>query len=151
MKAATRFELRPIAELIPYANNAKTHPPKQIEALRRSLQEFGFVSPVVIDEAGNVIAGHGRLLAAQANGETMAPCVIADYLTEEQRRAYILAENNYLQVSNYVQGAITSADPEDAAKWLLAQDRLTKQILTLGDELGLTPNARRARGLTAPR
>lgn len=64
---------------------------------------------------------------------------------------YILAENNYLQVSNYVQGAITAADPEDAAKWLLAQDRLTKQILTLGDELGLTPKARRARGLTAPR
>lgn len=106
MKTATRFELRPIAELIPYANNAKTHPPEQIEALRRSLQEFGFVSPVVIDEAGNVIAGHGRLLAAQANGETMAPCVIADYLTEDQRRAYILADNKLSEMGGWDEGLV---------------------------------------------
>ena len=106
MKTATRFELRPIAELIPYANNAKTHPPEQIKALRRSLQEFGFVSPVVIDEAGNVIAGHGRLLAAQANGETVAPCVIADYLTEEQRRAYILADNKLSEMGGWDEGLV---------------------------------------------
>ena len=106
MKAATRFELRPIAELFPYANNAKTHPPEQIEALRRSLREFGFVAPVVIDEAGNVIAGHGRLLAAQANGETMAPCVIADYLTEDQRRAYILADNKLSEMGGWDEGLV---------------------------------------------
>lgn len=106
MKHATRFELRPIAELIPYANNAKTHPPEQIEALRRSLQEFGFVAPVVIDESGHVIAGHGRLLAAQANGETVAPCVIADYLNETQRRAYILADNRLSEMGGWDAGLV---------------------------------------------
>ena len=74
-----------------------------------------------------------------------------DALNTDVLAKYILAENNYLQVSNYVQSSITAADPEDAAKWLLAQDRLTKQILALGDELGLTPKARRARGLSAAR
>ena len=98
MKTPTRFELRPIAELIPYSQNAKTHPPEQIEALRRSLRAFGFVSPVLIDGAGNVIAGHGRLLAAQAEGETMAPCVLVEHLTDAQRRAYVLADNKLTEL-----------------------------------------------------
>ncbi len=67
------------------------------------------------------------------------------------RRYYILAENEYLRVSNLVQAAISRGDPENSNKWLAAQDRLTKQILTLGEELGLTPKARKARGLIAPR
>ena len=106
MKTATRFELRPIAELIPYANNAKTHPPEQIEALRRSLREFGFVSPVVIDEAGNVIAGHGRLLAAQAEGETVAPCVLVEHLSDKERQAYILADNKLSEMGGWDEGKV---------------------------------------------
>lgn len=64
---------------------------------------------------------------------------------------FILAENEYLRISELVQNAIARGDPEDSNKWLLAQDRLTKQILSLGDELGLNPSTRRARGLIAPR
>lgn len=96
-----RLEVRKISELIPYENNARTHPPEQIEKLRRSLREFGFVSPVLIDTAGNVIAGHGRLLAAEMEGIETAPCVIAEHLTDAQRRAYILADNRLAETSDW--------------------------------------------------
>lgn len=75
MKMTERLERRKISEMIPYANNARTHSPAQIELLRRSLREFGFVSPVLIDAAGNVIAGHGRIEAARLEGIEEVPCV----------------------------------------------------------------------------
>lgn len=83
----------PVAELVPYEHNARTHSDEQVERLRRSLREFGFVSPILIDEERRVIAGHGRLLAAQAEGMESVPCVRVGSLTEAQRRAYILADN----------------------------------------------------------
>ena len=108
MKTPTGFELRRIDELIPYAQNARTHPPEQIEALRRSMKRFGFVAPVGIDAAGNVIYGHGRLLAAQAEGETMAPCVIVDHLSEEERAAYILADNKLAELSGWDEDLVSA-------------------------------------------
>ncbi len=101
VKMTQRLEVRKISELIPYENNARTHPPEQIEKLRRSLREFGFVSPVLIDAAGNVIAGHGRLLAATMEGFETAPCVIAEHLSDAQRRAYILADNRLAELSGW--------------------------------------------------
>lgn len=87
--------------------------------------------------------------------EALAPQLSAmgtlDELNADLAAKYILAENEYLRVSNLVQGAISRGDPDDSNKWLAAQDRLTKQILTLGEELGLTPKARKTRGLIAPR
>ena len=71
-----------------------------------------------------------------------------DELNADMLAKYILGENNYLKISNYVQKAIAEGDAEAASKWLAAQDRLTKQILALAAELGITPKARRARGLT---
>ena len=82
-----------IDELIPYENNAKIHGPEQIEQLRRSLREFGFVSPVLIDEDKNLIAGHGRVEAARAEGMIEVPYVMVSELSEAQRRAYIIADN----------------------------------------------------------
>lgn len=99
MKMTERLEKRKISELIPYANNARTHSPAQIELLRRSLREFGFVSPVLIDAAGNVIAGHGRIEAARLEGIEEAPCVLVEHLTDAQRRAYILADNRLAELS----------------------------------------------------
>ena len=61
-----QLERRPISELVPYARNARTHTDAQIAQLRASIREFGFINPVLIDAAGNIIAGHGRVLAAQA-------------------------------------------------------------------------------------
>ena len=101
MHMTERLEKRKISELIPYANNARTHSPAQIELLRRSLREFGFVAPVLIDGAGNVIAGHGRIEAAKAEGIEEAPCVLVEHLTDAQRRAYILADNRLAELSTW--------------------------------------------------
>ena len=93
MKTTTDLQLVAADQLIPYINNARTHSPEQINKLRSSLREFGFVNPVIIDRDYNVIAGHGRLEAAKAEGITEVPCVFADYLTPAQKKAYILADN----------------------------------------------------------
>ena len=101
VKMTQRLEIRKISELIPYANNARTHSPSQIEQLRRSLREFGFVTPVLIDGAGNVIAGHGRIEAAKLEGIEEAPCVLVEHLTDAQRRAYILADNRLAELADW--------------------------------------------------
>ena len=95
-----------IDELVPYANNAKTHGPEQIGQLRRSLREFGFVSPVLIDEDKNLIAGHGRVEAARAEGMTKVPYVTVSDLTEAQRRAYIIADNRLTEAGVWDAGRL---------------------------------------------
>ena len=96
-KTTTKLEMVKVSELIPYVNNARTHSQEQVNKLRSSLREFGFVNPVIIDADKNVIAGHGRLMAAKEEGITEVPCVLVDYLTEAQKKAYILADNRYAQ------------------------------------------------------
>lgn len=91
--AAEQLTMVPIDDLIPYANNAKKHGAKQINQIRASLREFGFVTPVLIDFDNNIIAGHGRVEAARAEGMSEVPCVLVTNLTEAQRKAYILADN----------------------------------------------------------
>ena len=93
MKTTTEMQLVPITKLVPYVNNARTHSPEQINKLRSSLREFGFINPVIIDRDFGVIAGHGRILAAKEEGIAEVPCVFADHLTEAQKKAYILADN----------------------------------------------------------
>ena len=93
MNMTSEMERVPVAKLIPYINHARTHSPEQIKKLRASLREFGFVNPVIIDREYNVIAGHGRIMAAKEEGITEVPCVYADHLTEAQKKAYILADN----------------------------------------------------------
>jgi len=93
MNMTSEMERVPVDRLIPYINNARTHSPEQIKKLRASLREFGFVNPVIIDREYNVIAGHGRIMAAKEEGITEVPCVYVDHLTEAQRKAYILADN----------------------------------------------------------
>lgn len=90
-----------IDELIPYENNAKIHGPEQIEQLRRSLREFGFVSPVLIDKDKNLIAGHGRVEAARAEGMIEVPYVTVSELSEAQRRAYIIADNRLAETGEW--------------------------------------------------
>ena len=92
-RTTTEMNLVDINKLIPYINNARTHSPEQINKLRASLREFGFVNPVIIDKDFNIIAGHGRVEAAKAEGIKEVPCVLVDYLTEAQKKAYILADN----------------------------------------------------------
>lgn len=92
-KTTTEMKLIETSKLIPYVNNARTHSPAQVMKLRSSLREFGFINPVIIDRDLNVIAGHGRIMAAKEEGIKEIPCVFVDYLTEAQKKAYILADN----------------------------------------------------------
>lgn len=93
MKTAERFEKVNIDHLVPYARNARTHSKEQILQLRASIREFGFLNPALIDKDLNIIAGHGRILAAKEEGFTEIPCVFVEHLTESQKRAYIIADN----------------------------------------------------------
>ena len=93
MKTTTEMKLIPITKLVPYVNNARTHSAEQINKLRSSLREFGFVSPVIIDRSYSILCGHGRVLAAKEEGYTDVPCVFVDEMTEAQKKAYILADN----------------------------------------------------------
>ncbi len=93
MNTTERFEKVNIDWLVPYARNARTHSKEQILQLRASLREFGFVNPVIVDKDLNVIAGHGRIMAAKEEGITEVPCVFAEHLTDAQKRAYIIADN----------------------------------------------------------
>lgn len=92
-KTTSEMQLVPVAKLVPYQNNARTHSKEQINKLRASIREFGFVNPVIIDRDFNVIAGHGRIAAAREENITEVPCVFVDHLTEAQKKAYILADN----------------------------------------------------------
>ncbi|WP_129724709.1 site-specific DNA-methyltransferase [Xylanivirga thermophila] len=93
MKTTEELKLIDIDELIPYANNARTHSKDQINKLRSSLREFGFINPILIDKDYNILAGHGRVMAAREEGIKEVPCVLVEHLTEAQKKAYILADN----------------------------------------------------------
>lgn len=104
--AAEQLLMVPIGELVPYANNARVHSKAQIAQLRASLREFGFVTPVLIDFDNNIIAGHGRVEAARAEGMAEVPCVLVSSLTEAQRRAYILADNRLSETAAWDEPAL---------------------------------------------
>jgi ParB-like chromosome segregation protein Spo0J len=81
------------ADLIPYARNARTHSESQVAQIAGSIQEFGFTNPVLIDSENGIIAGHGRVMAAQKLGLKSVPCIRLGHLSDAQKRAYILADN----------------------------------------------------------
>ena len=83
----------PIPSLKPYPRNARTHSRKQIRQIARSIEEFGWTNPVLIDAKGGIIAGHGRVEAAKLLGLSQVPTIRIEHLTETQKRAYILADN----------------------------------------------------------
>ncbi len=84
---------RRVEELLPYAKNARTHSPAQVQEIVNSMKAFGWTNPILIDEHDQIIAGHGRLLAAQRLKLKKVPCIILEGLTEEQRKAYVIADN----------------------------------------------------------
>lgn len=86
-------EERPIAALLPYAHNARTHSPEQVEKIAASVREWGWTNPVLIDERNVIIAGHGRVLAAQLLKLEAVPVIVARGWTEAQKRAYVIADN----------------------------------------------------------
>ncbi len=82
-----------VADLIPYARNSRTHSDAQVAKIAASIREFGFLNPIIVDGANGIIAGHGRVLAAQKLGLAQLPVIEAAHLTEAQKRAYVIADN----------------------------------------------------------
>lgn len=97
----TEIHVRKISDLVPYENNARIHSPEQIEKLRRSILQFGFLRPLLINSENGVLCGHGRMEAAKLAGMTELPCVLADHLSEEERIAYILADNELAEQASW--------------------------------------------------
>ena len=93
MKSRTDVQLRKVADLVPFANNARTHSDEQIAAIMASIKEFGWTNPILIDGENGIVAGHGRLTAATRLGIEEVPTLELDGLTDAQRRAYIIADN----------------------------------------------------------
>jgi hypothetical protein len=80
-------------DLKPFAKNAKRHSPEQVEAIARSMESFGFLNPVLVGPDMEIVAGHGRALAAKSLGLEFVPCIVLGHLTAQQRRAYVIADN----------------------------------------------------------
>ena len=87
------IEHRSVASLVPYANNARTHSDEQVTQIARSIEEFGFVNPVLVGSDDVIVAGHGRLIAAKQLGMETVPVIVLGHLTETQRRALVIADN----------------------------------------------------------
>jgi ParB-like chromosome segregation protein Spo0J len=111
---AKRLEMWPLERLRPYANNARIHSERQVEQIAASIREFGFTAPILVDSADGILAGHGRLQAAQLLGLAEVPVVVLDHLDEKQRRAYLLADNRLAEGATW--------DEELLAKELAAID-----------------------------
>ena len=88
-----KYKISKVADLIPYANNSRLHSDEQVTQVASSIKEFGFTSPVLIDDQGGIIAGHGRIMAAKKLNMDEVPCIILEGLTEAQKKAYIIADN----------------------------------------------------------
>lgn len=112
-----------LEKLRPYERNAKIHDENQVEKIAESIKEFGFISPCLIDEENNIIAGHGRVMAAKKLGLETVPCVYIEGLTEAQRRVYILADNKLTEMGGWDKELISSE---------------LEGISSLGFDIGLT-------------
>ena len=90
---ADNIERRKVADLVPYARNSRTHSAEQVAQIAASIKEWGWTVPVLIEPDGGIIAGHGRIMAAQRLGIDEVPCMIAEGWTDAQKRAYVIADN----------------------------------------------------------
>ncbi len=90
---ADKIEQWPTAKLLPYARNARTHSDDQVAQIAASIAEFGFTNPILAGSDGVIVAGHGRLAAAQKLGLAVVPVVVLDHLSATQRRALVIADN----------------------------------------------------------
>lgn len=90
---AKQIEMWLVEKLVPWARNPRTHSDAQVAQIAASIDEFGFNNPILVDSKAGIIAGHGRLLAAKKLGLIEVPVIVLDHLTEAQKRAYIIADN----------------------------------------------------------
>jgi DNA modification methylase len=98
---AAQVEMWQVADLAPYAKNARQHPPEQIDQIAASMERFGFTIPMLVGEDGTIIAGHGRLMAAAQLGLAEVPVMVARGWSEEDRRLYTLADNRLAEIAEW--------------------------------------------------
>lgn len=103
---ADNVERRKVADLIPYARNSRTHSAEQVAQIAASIKEWGWTVPVLIEPDGGIIAGHGRIMAAQKLGIVEVPCMVAEGWSEGQKRAYIIADNKLALNSDWDMDAL---------------------------------------------
>lgn len=142
---SAQIEHLPIESLIPYARNSRTHSDQQVSQIAGSIQEFGFCNPVLIDGAGVIIAGHGRVMAAQRLKLETVPCLRLSHLTDAQKRAYVIADNRLALSGGWDEELLANelsdlrADEFDLALLGFDADELTELLnFELNDE---TPQA----------
>ena len=96
-----KIEYKPLKDLIPYARNARTHSEAQVKQLAASIREFNFCNPILISSGNDIVAGHGRALAAELLGMDLVPTITLGHLSDTQRRAYVLADNRLAENSGW--------------------------------------------------
>jgi ParB-like chromosome segregation protein Spo0J len=141
---ATAIEKRAVEALIPYARNARTHSEAHIAQIAAAISEWGWTNPLLVDEAGTIIAGHGRVLAARKLGIAEVPVIVARGWSEAQRRAYVLADN---------QLALNAGWDESLLRLELADLRdmaFDLSLIGFGEEQQASLLADRTEGLTDP-
>lgn len=131
-----RIEHLPLAGLIPYARNAKLHSDSQIEALVRSIEQFGFNNPVLIRPDGSILAGHGRVMAANRIGMVTVPVIRLGHLTDEQARAFILADNRIAEIGGGWDLDMLHAELADLGELGVNLDDFGFDLSSLDDILG---------------
>ncbi|WP_412506791.1 site-specific DNA-methyltransferase [Roseovarius sp. SYSU LYC5161] len=136
---ATKIEMWQIADLVPYAKNARTHPPEQIDQIAASMERFGFTIPMLVAEDGTIIAGHGRLMAAAQLGMAEVPVMVARGWSEEDRRLYTLADNRLAETSEW-DPATLQIEVEEL-KGLGVEDDLSMIGFSEGDLKDILPAA----------
>lgn len=138
-----KIEQLKTTDLIPYVGNTRTHDAKQVAQVAASIKEFGFTNPILIDGQNGIIAGHGRLLAAQKLNMEFVPCLRIDYLTDAQRRAYVIADNKLALNAGWDDEAL-SAEIERLSEDgfdldLIGFDHETINDLLNGEEVNFEP------------
>ena len=115
------LEYRKTAAIKPHPKNARTHPRKQLDRLAVSIREFGFTSPILVDETGVILAGHARWQAAREVGLKTVPVIVLRGLSESRKRAYVLADNKIAELAGYDRPAL-AAELEELSSLLAADD-----------------------------
>jgi len=96
-----KIKYQPVVDLIPYARNSRTHSESQVAQIAASIKEFGWTNPILLDGKNGIIAGHGRVLAAHKLGETQVPTIELSHMNDNQKRAYIIADNKLALNANW--------------------------------------------------
>ena len=136
------IEPRSLDQLIPYADNARTHSKAQIRQIAASIREFGFVNPILVGPDNRIVAGHARVLAAQELGMLEVPVIVLEHLSEAQRRALLLADNQLASNAGWDEELLRA---ELAAK---QRDAVFERIEGADHELNL-PNQKAPEGMEA--